>query len=57
MDVLQDHIDVRATEQPKLPIRLCQRAPWVCCKTNQLRARWVRATEQPSYRGAVTPEF
>ena len=26
MDVLQDHIDVRATEQPKLPIRLCQRA-------------------------------
>ena len=37
MDVLQDHIDVRATEQPELPIRLCQRAPWVCCKTNQLQ--------------------
>ena len=25
MDVLQDHIDVCATEQPKLPNLLCQR--------------------------------
>ena len=43
MDVLQDHIDVCATEQPKLPNLLCQ-------------ARLGSATERTGYRGAVTPE-
>ena len=61
-DVLQDHIDVRATKQPELSIRLCHRAPWVCYKTNQLQrsrdagilrtASLGYATEPTSYRPA-----
>ena len=60
--MLQDHIDVRATEQPELSIRLCHRAPWVCYKANQLQRSRDAAilritnlggvTEQTSYRGA-----
>ena len=35
--MLQDHIDVRATKQLELSIRLRHRAPWICYKTHQLQ--------------------
>ena len=49
MDVRQDHIDVRATEQPELSIRLCHRAPWVWYKANQLHGDYSERGRSPLY--------